>query len=100
MSTERVAEILLARAEVISREEDLQRATKIFVAAAEAVAQVPVRKGARQNSVRRRKSEASKRGRAWAKAWAEWEVAEALEREARAKLRIIGVTFHDDTDDE
>ena len=99
MSTERIAEILLAREVVTKREEALQRATKIFVAAADAVAQVPARKGARQNSVRRRKSEASKRGRAWAKAWAEWEVAEALEREARAKLRIVGVTFHDDPDE-
>lgn len=100
MSTEHIAKILLARAEVLSREENLKCATRIFVAAAEAVAQVPARKGARQNSARRRKSEASKRGRVWAKAWAEWEVAEALEREARAKLRIVGVTFHDDPDDE
>ena len=100
MSTERVEKILTARAEVISREENLKRATRIFVAAADAVAQVPARKGARQNSARRRKTEASKRGRVWAKAWAEWEVAEALEREARAKLRIIGVTFHTDPDDE
>lgn len=98
VSPERIAEIYLARDLVKMREEDLQRATRIFVAAAEAVAEVPARKGARQNSTRRRKSEASKRGRALAKAWTDWEVKEALERVARAELRILGVTFHDDPD--
>lgn len=100
MTPERVADILSARETVHMRFEDSRRAANAFVAAAEARALVPPRKGARQNSRRRRKSEASKCDRAMAKAAVELERAVTLENEARLKLSHVGVTFHDIEDDD
>lgn len=77
MDTERSDEILRARQTADALLKDIEQSKNVFVAAAEAVQNLPPRVGARQNSRRRRKSEASKLGRAMADAWYAWDVAVA-----------------------
>lgn len=77
MDTNRSDEILRARQTADALLKDEEHSRNVFLATAEAVQNFPPRVGARQNSRRRRKSEASKLGRAMADAWYAWDVAVA-----------------------
>ena len=77
MDTNRSDEILRARQTADALLKDIEQSRNVFLAAAEAVQNFPPRVGARQNSRRRRKSEAGKLGRAMADAWYAWDVAVA-----------------------
>ena len=77
MDNFRSGEILLARQTADAMLKDIEQAKNVLIAADAAVQNLPPRVGARQNSRRRRKSEASKLGRAMADAWYAWDVAVA-----------------------
>ena len=77
MDTNRSDEILRARQTADALLKDIEQAKNVLIAAAAAVQNFPPRVGARQNSRRRRKSEASKLGSAMADAWYAWDVAVA-----------------------
>lgn len=85
MDNFRSDEILRARQTADALLKDIEQAKNVLIAAAAAVQNFPPRVGARQNSRRRRKSEASKLGRAMADAWYAWDVAVA---------RRCGALFH------
>ena len=77
MDTKRSDEILRARQTADAMLKDIEQAKNVLIAAEAAVQNFPPRVGARQNSRRRRKSEAGKLRCALAEALYAWDVAVA-----------------------
>ncbi len=77
MDTERLVEILRARQTADALLKDIEQAKNVLIKAEAAVENLPPRVGARQNSRRRRKSEAGKLRCAMTEALYAWDVAVA-----------------------